>query len=169
MKRIVSSLFVFILLTVIALAGDKRMTIEEALAIKNVSAPQFSPDGKWVSYSISEWDRENNRRVSHIFLVSANGGNAIKLTNGEKGENGAQWSPDGTRIAFLADRDKGNQIWVINATGGEAERITNEENGIASFRWSPDSKRFSFVTRDTPKDKAEREKRKKEKFDTIVV
>ncbi len=169
MKRLVSSLFVFILLTAIALAGDKRMTIEDTLAMKNVSAPQFSSDGKWVSYSISEWDRENNRRVSHIYLVSANGGNSIKLTNGEKGENAAQWSPDGTRIAFLADRDKGNQIWVINATGGEAERVTSEENSIASYRWSPDSKRFAFITRDTPKDKAEREKRKKEKFDTIVV
>lgn len=169
MKRIVSSFFVFILLTAIGLAGDKRMTIEDSLAIKNVSSPQFSPDGKWISYSVNDWDKENNRRVSHIYLISANGGNAIKLTNGEKGENGAQWSPDGTRIAFLADRDKGNQIWVINAAGGEAERITNEENGIASFRWSPDSRRFAFVTRDTPKDKAEREKRKKEKFDTIVV
>ena len=150
-------------------AGNKRLTIEDTLAIRGGSAPQFSPDGKWLAYTISEWDKENDRRVSHIYLVSSNGGQPIKLTNGEKGETSPQWSPDSTHIAFNADRDKGNQIWIINASGGEAEKLTTEENGASSPRWSPDGKYITFVTRDTPKDKAEREKRKKDKFDTIVV
>jgi len=53
--------------------------------------------------------------------------------------------------------------------GGEADKLTNEENDIQSFRWSPDGATVAFVTRDTPKDKAEREKRKKDKFDAIIV
>ncbi|MEW6128294.1 MAG: S9 family peptidase [Acidobacteriota bacterium] len=169
MKKIAFSFLILLLITLAAFAGTKTMTIEDSLAIKNIGAPQFSPDGKWLTYTISAWDKENNRRVSHIYLVSSSGGRSIKLTNGEKGEGGAQWSPDGTRIAFTADRDKGNQIWIINVMGGEAEKLTSEENGVGGFRWSPDGKRISFITRDTPKDKAEREKRKKDKFDTIVV
>jgi len=176
MKKLASSLTLVLFICVLAFAadGDKKMTIQDSLAIKNVGAPAFSPDGKWIAYTISEWDKENNRRVSHIYLVSSDPQNAkvgkpIKLTNGEKGENAPQWSPDGTRIAFLADRDKGNQIWLISPFGGEAEKLTSEENGASGFRWSPDSKRISFITRDTPKDKAEREKKKKDKFDTIVV
>ncbi|MGH9935030.1 MAG: S9 family peptidase [Blastocatellia bacterium] len=149
--------------------GDKRMTIESALAIKQVGAPQFSPDGKRVAYTISEWDKKENRRVSHIWLVSADGGPTSKLTTGDKGESAPQWSPDGSSIAFLADRDKGVQVWVIPVDGGEADKLTGEENNVQSFRWSPDGKSMVFVTRDTPKDKAEREKRKKDKFDTIVV
>jgi dipeptidyl aminopeptidase/acylaminoacyl peptidase len=149
--------------------GDKRMTIEDALAIKLVGAPRFSPDGKRVAYTTSEWDRKENRRVTHIWLVSSEGGPSTKLTNGDKGESSPQWSPDSSRIAFLADRDKGAQVWIIAVDGGEAERLTNEENSVQSFSWSPDGKSIAFVTRDTPKDKAEREKRKKEKFDTIVV
>ena len=149
--------------------GDKKMTIQDSLAIKNVGSPAFSPDGKWITYTLSEWDKENNRRVSHIYLVSSAGGRPVKLTNGEKGESAPQWSPDGSRIAFMAERDKGNQIWLISPFGGEAEKLTSEENGVAGFRWSPDSKRLAYITRDTPKDKAEREKKKKDKFDTIVV
>jgi hypothetical protein len=42
---------------------DKRMTIEDALAVKQIGAPQFSPDGKRIAYTISEWDKEENRRV----------------------------------------------------------------------------------------------------------
>jgi dipeptidyl aminopeptidase/acylaminoacyl peptidase len=171
MKKLACSLVLalFICLFAFAADGDKKMTIQDSLAVKNVGAPAFSPDGKWIAYTISEWDKENNRRVSHIYLVSSAGGRPVKLTNGEKGENAPQWSPDGTRIAFLADRDKGNQIWLISPFGGEAEKLTSEENGAGGFRWSPDSKRISFITRDTPKDKAEREKKKKDKFDTIVV
>jgi dipeptidyl aminopeptidase/acylaminoacyl peptidase len=148
---------------------DRRMTIEDALAIRQIGAPQFSPDGKNVAYTISEWDREENRRVSHIWLVSADGGPTTKLTTGEKGETSPQWSPDGSNMAFLADRDKGTQVWVIPVDGGEADKLTSEENNIQSFQWSPDGKLIAYVTRDTPKDKAEREKRKKDKFDTIVV
>jgi len=149
--------------------GDKRMTIESALAIKQVGAPQISPDGKRIAYTISEWDKKENRRVSHIWLVSADGGPTSKLTTGEKGETAPQWAPDGSSIAFLADRDKGVQVWVIPVDGGEADKLTSEENNVQSFRWAPDGKTIAFVTRDTPKDKTEREKRKKDKFDTIVV
>ncbi len=171
MKKLTTSLLLMLLLAALTLGAvnEKRLTIEDALAIKNVGAPQFSPDGKWIAYTISEWDRKENRRVAHIYLVSVESGRSIRLTNGEKGESAPQWSPDGTRIAFLADRDKGNQIWTIPVTGGEAEKLTSEENGVAAFGWSPDGKQIAFVTRDEPKDKEAREKRKKEKFDTIVV
>ncbi|HEY8460126.1 MAG TPA: S9 family peptidase, partial [Blastocatellia bacterium] len=140
-----------------------------ALAIRQIGAPQLSPDGKRIAYTISEWDREENRRVSHIWLVSSDGGPTTKLTTGDKGETSPQWSPDGANIAFLADRDKGTQVWVIPVDGGEADKVTNEENDIQSFQWSPDGATIAFVTRDLPVDKAEREKRKKDKFDAIVV
>ena len=149
--------------------GDKRMTIEDSLAIKLVGAPQLSPDSNRIAYTISEWDKKENHRITHLWMVSADGGPTTRMTNGEKGETAPQWSPDGSRIGFLADRDKGQQVWALPVDGGEAERITNEENNVQAFRWSPDGKSIAFVTRDTPKDKADREKRRKERFDTIVV
>ncbi len=180
MKRYATSfslalLGVFVMLggtAAFAVFGEKRMTIEDSLAIKQVSAPQFSPDGKRIVYSVSEWDKKENRRVAHLWLVPADGGTPMRLTNGDKGEATAQWSPDGARLAFLADRsDKGggNQIWLIPANGGEAERLTSEENSIQAYCWSPDGKQIAFVTRDVPKDKADREKKKKDRVDTIVV
>ncbi len=171
-RKTATSIALCLLLVVSVLAaGEKRMTIEDGLAIKNVGAPLFSPDGRWVAYTISEWDKKEDRRVSHIWLASIDGGRSIRLTGGDKGETSPQWSPDGRRIAFLADRsDKGgSQVWVIEVEGGEADKLTSEETSISSFGWSPDGKRIAFVMRDAPKDKAEREKRKKEKFDAIVV
>jgi len=174
MRKLVTYLPLWLCLAALAVgaAGDRRMTVEESLAIKVVSGPEFSPDGKWIAYTVSEWDRKENRRVSHVHLVTADGARTLRLTNGDKGESAPQWSPDGSRVAFLAERgekEKGNQVWSIPAAGGEAEKLTSEESGVSAFRWSPDGRRLAFVTRDTPPDKAEREKKKKDKFDAVVV
>jgi dipeptidyl aminopeptidase/acylaminoacyl peptidase len=169
MKKFVLSLSLSLTLVVFGFGGDKRMTIEDALSVRQIGAPVFSPDGKWIAYTISEWNQKENRRTTHIWLASSEGGRTIKLTNGEKGESAPQWSPSGAEVAFLADRDKGNQIWIIPANGGEAEKLTSEDNGVQDFRWSPDGKSIAFITRDVFNDKIEREKKKKDKNDTIVV
>ncbi|HZH92111.1 MAG TPA: S9 family peptidase [Pyrinomonadaceae bacterium] len=168
---------------VVARAQGKKLTIEDALALQEVGAPQWSPDGKLIAFTVGEWNRKENRRDTHIHIVGVGaagaGGAAYKLTNGERGESAPQWSPDSRRIAFLANRDAPrpdapssaprNQIWIIPVAGGEAERLTEEEAGVAQFRWSPDGRRIAYVVRDTPQDKAERDKRRKDKFDAIVV
>ncbi|MBO0720473.1 MAG: S9 family peptidase [Blastocatellia bacterium] len=171
MKRIATSLTFVLFAIVFALAapGEKRMTIEYSLAIKQAGAPQLSPDGKWVAYTISEWDKRNNARVSHIWLASTSGGRSTKFTNGLKGESSPLWSPDGANLAFLADREKETQVWILPVSGGESDKLTSAENDVQSFCWSPDGTQIAYVTHDVPKDKAEREKRKKDKFDTIVV
>lgn len=154
-------------------ADPKGMNIEKSLALKVAASPKLSPDGKWVVYTLSEWDREKNRRTSHLHLVPAQGGASIRLTNGEKGETNPEWSPDSTQIAFLADRSseagKGNQVWLIRAAGGEAWQLTKEESAVSGIAWAPDGKSLAYVVKDAPKDKADREKKKKDKFDAIQV
>lgn len=165
----------FLLAALPLIAADPRgMTIEKYLDLKTVSAPKLSPDGNWVVYSTSEWNREKNKRDAHLHLVPARGGESIQLTNGEKGESGAVWSPDSKSIAFLADRGpaepaKGAQAWVIRLAGGEAKQITKEDSAVSHLTWSPDGKSLAYVVKDPPADKAAREKRKKEKFDAVVV
>jgi dipeptidyl aminopeptidase/acylaminoacyl peptidase len=182
MKRAAGMFGILLLAVSVAAAqSGKNFTIESQLAMKTIGAPAWSPDNRSIAFTASEWNKKENRRDTHIYIVAAAGGRPIKLTNGARGENSPQWSPDGSRIAFLANRDtpspqeqgaqggRGNQIWVIAVGGGEAEKLTDEEMAVSQFRWSPDGRQIAYVVRDSPKDKAEREKRRKERFDAIIV
>ena len=161
--------------TVAANATEKKsFTIEDSLSVRSVGSPIWSPNGKWIAFTVTEWNKKNNGRDTHIYLVASAGGQLIKLTNGESDESNPQWSPDSNRIAFLANRGGGQQVWMISINVPEteklaAEKLTNEENEISDFSWSPDGKSLAFTTRDTPADKVERDRRRKERFDVIVV
>jgi len=110
MKRICLSLLLLVsaLAASLSFGGTKKMTVEDSLAIHRVATPKFAPDGNALLYTETEWDRKNDRQVSHIYISRALGAPPVKLTNGEKGETSPQWSPDGLWIAFLADRTAGN-------------------------------------------------------------
>ena len=65
---------------------------------------------------------------------------------------GHRWSPDGSRLGFVADRGDGAQVYLIPPGGGEAERLTSHEHGVGAFRFSPDGTRIAFAATDPAPD-----------------
>ena len=53
---------------------QRPMTFEDFAAVRNVSDPQVSPDGRWVLYSVRTTDVGANRRTSVTKLQPAAGG-----------------------------------------------------------------------------------------------
>ena len=55
------------------------------------------------------------------------------------------WSPDGTRIAFVSNRDGGfPELYMMFADGTGVVRITNNSLIDANPSWSPDGSRLVF-------------------------
>ena len=81
-------------------AGEGRLVASHILDWERVGSPAISPDGSAVLYTRSHVDRKNDRWVSELWIVDADGGRNRFLTRGSS----PVWSPDGTRIAFLAGR-----------------------------------------------------------------
>jgi TolB protein len=51
------------------------------------------------------------------------------------------WSPDGSRVAFVSNRD-GNDGYSMNADGGDVRRLTNTLRPASFPAWSPDGLRI---------------------------
>ncbi|HMC22567.1 MAG TPA: S9 family peptidase, partial [Thermoanaerobaculia bacterium] len=127
------------------------LTIQDYATMPTISSPMIAPDGKRIAYVLTRADMERSVYNSDVWLIGADGTNDIQLTHSTGTDNHPRWSPDGSKIAFLSDRDGGrNAIWVIPANGGESEKLTNEKGGIADFEWSPDGMTIAFAMRDAP-------------------
>jgi WD40 repeat protein len=91
-------------------------------------AAAFSPDGTKLAYN----------RGFEIWISPSNGGAPAKLTR-ESGEFGAEWSPDGTWIAFSYARPFYSGLVKVRVGAGEPEvRLRPGVCGLAAPAWSPD-------------------------------
>ncbi len=126
---------------------EKRaITFKDLISLHRVSEPQFSPDGKWIAYSVATPDLEANHSVRDIWIVpAAGGGEPRQLTRGGS-DTRPRWSPDGKKLAFISGRGGTPQIYWIALEGGEATRLTAISTGADNELWSPDGKTLAFVS-----------------------
>jgi dipeptidyl aminopeptidase/acylaminoacyl peptidase len=132
------------------LAGQARraMTVEDLIVAPRIGDPQLSPDGRTVLFVRTTTDGKTGRRNADIFAVPADGsGEPKSLIDGDKNENNPRWSPDGKRIAFVANRDGAPQLYVADADGGGVKKVTSLHSGAQPpFVWSPDGSKIAFVS-----------------------
>ncbi|MDP9494643.1 MAG: hypothetical protein M3P87_05320 [Actinomycetota bacterium] len=118
--------------------GSNQEVIREDAALFHHA--DWSPDGSQIAFN---GDVDGN---TEIFVIPAQGGEAMRLTDHEATDWGPAWSPDGTSIAFTSDRDGDPDLYVIPATGGEPVSLTNSPGAEAGPAWSPDGEWIAFDT-----------------------
>jgi len=136
-----------LLLIAAPLAAQKRaITFEDYIALKSVSDPQLSPDGKWVAYTVSTPSLQDNRNVARVWVVEVATGKSRQLTGGPGSDRQPRWSPDGKTLAFVSTRDSGAQVWVLPIGGGDARKVSHLADGVSDPLWLPDGSGLLVVS-----------------------
>ena len=142
-----------------ALADTRVPTIDDMVALKRVSQPAVSPDGSRVAYVVRKANWEENAFETEIWLADARSGTSRAFTQSKKSSEAPSFSPDGSSLAFLSDRDGKRQVYVMSLSGGESRKLTSAEEGVSRFAYSHDGKRIAFVASD-PKTEAMKDRQK---------
>ena len=82
--------------------------------------PQFSPDGKSVSFSRL---MGGGTATSDIYIVPVGGGEPRRLTSDSKQIKNSTWTADGREIVFSSNRGGSMSLWRIPASGGTPEQL----------------------------------------------
>jgi dipeptidyl aminopeptidase/acylaminoacyl peptidase len=140
----------------------------------DVNALEWAPDSKRIAFSMTDSepkalkDRKEkygeysvvhaDYQMTHLWTTEVSGGGAPvaepkRLTDGDKFSVGEfSWSPDGTRIAFSAQRDadlissETADLFVVTLSDCVVKKIVSTPGPDTNPKWSPDGKKIAFET-----------------------
>jgi tricorn protease len=88
-----------------------------------IYTPGWSPDSRWIAY-----ERHDASNMGDIFVVPAEGGDPINLTEHPAHDQRPFWSPDGFMLGFESDRADDWDLWYL-------ELVTEDEARILRRKW----------------------------------
>ncbi|MDF1504723.1 amidohydrolase, partial [Roseisolibacter sp. H3M3-2] len=104
-----------------------KFTVEEGTWL----SVDVSPDGRTLVFDL----------LGDLYTMPVGGGAATRITSGLAFDAQPRWSPDGTRLAFVSDRDGSDNLWTVAADGRDARQVTRvERTQFLSPAWTPDGK-----------------------------
>jgi len=119
--------------------------------LNNISGPKISPEGNWILYSHSTVDSAKDKYQSKLYMVSSDGKETVSLTEQTKSFSGANWSPDGKYISFMAagkEEKEGSQLYLLDRRGGEAKQQTHIKGEVRGYQWFPDGKKILLTIKE---------------------
>jgi dipeptidyl aminopeptidase/acylaminoacyl peptidase len=140
-----------LLVAAAAALSAARFGIDSIGKIVRLNDPQIAPDGKSIAIVVSRANYEEDRYDPQLVLIDIATRSQRILTRDRRGLGQARWSPDGTRLAFLAAVDGKPQIFVLPMNGGDPLQITRSATAVQQYAWRPGaSGEIAYVAADEP-------------------
>ncbi len=134
-----------------AAPAGRPFTFEDMMALKRISSPSISPDGKWVLFSAMDVDLNANKKTTHLWIIPMAGGDPSQLTSDPAGEDRGRFAPDGKKILFVSARGGSQQVWLAdfdpsNGAISNEKALTSISTEADGAIWSPDGKHILFTS-----------------------
>lgn len=113
--------------------------------------PSFAiaPDARRVAYVVETADLPHNAYVDTLHLLDRTSQADVALHSHHRSYDGTAFSPDGTRLGYLADDRRGTtQVYAYDLRSGRERALTAGDQDVEEFAWRPDGRAIAFLRRD---------------------
>jgi Tol biopolymer transport system component len=126
----------------VSVHGGAPERVLVGVGVQNAAEPVIARKGNRLAYT----QISTNVNIWRIALPTVSRiTRALKLIYSTRYQDGPQYSPDGTKIAFVSDRSGSNEIWVCNSDGSSPTQLTSfAAQDTGTPRWSSDGKQIVF-------------------------
>jgi Tol biopolymer transport system component/actin-like ATPase involved in cell morphogenesis len=103
--------------------------------------PVLAPDRRSVVFSMEvgpDWQ---------LRVIDTNGDGDRLVADDIVPDARATWSPDGTRLAFVSDKDGPSDIYILELATGKLSNLTNSPEDDGDPAWSPDGRSIAYWSR----------------------
>lgn len=123
----------------------KRLRQPGTGRISDAAEVHVSPDGQRAVFAGTLIDKLEGAPTTRICQVTLASGDTRVLTFGPNADRLPKYSPDGTQIAFISDRQRAGdfQLHLLDPVSGAARAAPAVERGWVEYlHWSPDGRRI---------------------------
>lgn len=98
----------------------------------------WSPDGALIAFDQSNADSDNADGIFQLWVIRPDGSGLRQVTTIPRGGSSPSWSPDGRRLAFLAEgAGRKKYVATIGLDGSGLKRLTRDEYHLGAPDWGP--------------------------------
>jgi hypothetical protein len=132
----------------LALRGMKGQMAEALTDRSHDETPRgWSPDGRYILYREGGGIRDGRDYTHRLMIYDVETGEQRLLSDlTAKNAYDAQWSPDGTRIAFVASPEGVQEVFVIDADGANLVNLSRHDAVDLEPVWAPDGRHVAFTS-----------------------
>ncbi|MDB5856981.1 MAG: hypothetical protein JWQ76_670 [Ramlibacter sp.] len=124
----------------------KQFSVEDLYLHRKVTELACRPGDTRITAVVRSVDRDDDKYVSCLWDHDLNGARPVQLTRGPGQDSSPCWSPDGSELAFVSDRNAGvPQVFVLPRSGGEARQLTNFARGVTALKWHPSGQQVYVI------------------------
>ena len=135
-------MFAAMVLPAAASEGSKAKE-NEGLPLAPTRRIEFETDeATWLSLDVSPDGRSLLLEIAgDLYTLPIEGGEARAVLTGPPFESQPRFSPDGTWVAFLSDRNGAENVWIAKPDGSGARKLSDDKDAeFASPAWSADGR-----------------------------
>lgn len=122
-------------------SSARKARQDNGLPLVTTRSLDFTTDeGTWISLDLSPDESTIVfELLGDLYTIPVTGGEAIRVTSGQGYDMQPRYSPDGSTLVFVSDRDGSENVWIANADGSDPRQLTDgERENYVSPEWTPD-------------------------------